>query len=84
MCTTCLHRSYVLRWGREGGGPEVNKFEQVSSDGQQMSLAVGSMYSEVPCVEGGSGLGPGSPCTVRFHIEGGRKGGRAGGGGPVQ
>ena len=34
-----------------GGGPEVNKFEQVSSDDHQMSL-VGSLYSEVPCLEG--------------------------------
>ena len=34
-----------------GAGPEVNKFEQVSSDDHQMSL-VGSLYSEVPCLEG--------------------------------
>ena len=50
--------------GREGWGTEVNKFEQVSSDGQQMSLAVGSMYSEVPSVWGGGGQGLGQRVPV--------------------
>ena len=30
-------------------GPEVNKFDQVFSDGHTMLLAVGSLHSEVPC-----------------------------------
>ena len=42
--TRCQHQ-----WGR---GPEVNKFEQVSSDGYQMSLAGGQEGPEVPCLEG--------------------------------
>ena len=34
-----------------GGCPEVNKFEQVSSDDHHMSLAGGgSQYSDVPCL----------------------------------
>ena len=42
--------------GSGGGGYEVNKFEQVSSDGHQMSLAgKGFLYSKVPCLEGGQG-----------------------------
>ena len=46
------------------GGPEVNKSEQVFSDGYQISLAEGSLYSEVPCLStGGQSLG--CPCTVR-------------------
>ena len=43
------------------GGPEVNKFEQVSSEGHQISLAGplsdvraggGGLYSEVQCIMG--------------------------------
>ena len=37
----------------DGGGPEVNKFEQVSSDGHQMSPVW--RRSEVPRKEGGRG-----------------------------
>ena len=45
-----------------GGGAEVNKFEQVSSDGHQMSLAggawaVGSLSNEVQYLRAG---GPGA------------------------
>ena len=42
-----------------GRGPEVNKFEQVFSDGHQMSIVGGSMSSEVPCPEGGHDWGGG-------------------------
>ena len=54
------------------GGPEVNKFDQVSSDGQQMSLAGGQGWGRRRAVQlgpwgrGGAGLGP---CTVRFHVQ---------------
>ena len=34
------------------GGLEINKFEQVFSEGHQMSLVGGSLYSEVSCLEG--------------------------------
>ena len=37
------------------GGPQVNKFQQVSSDGHQMSLTKGP------------GQEPRGPCTVRSH-----------------
>ena len=51
------------------GGPQVNKFEQVSSDGHKMSLAgrphvwkggveSGILYSEVQCIMGNGHLGP--------------------------
>ena len=40
--------------------PEVNKFEQVSSLIHQMSLAGGSLYSEVHCLEG-------RQCTMRSN-----------------
>ena len=41
------------------GGPQENRFEQVSSIGHQMSLAgVGAVYSKVSCQEG---------LTVRFN-----------------
>ena len=33
------------------GGPQMNKYEQLSSCGHQMPLAGGSKYSEVPCPE---------------------------------
>ena len=39
----------------------MNKFEQVSSDGHQMS---GRGCPHVPCVEG---VGLGVPCTLRFN-----------------
>ena len=39
---------------------KVNKFEQISSDGHQMS-------SEVLCPEGVC-VGEGGPCTVRSHV----------------
>ena len=69
------------------GGPEVNKFEQVSSDGQHMSLSGGpytvrshvlgwgpggSLYSEVPCPGVGAQEGP---CTVKSHVLGWGPGG---------
>ena len=59
-----------------GGGPQVNKCEQVSSLGHQMSLAVGTVYSEVPCLAGqeldrGSLYSDvpctGDPCMVRSY-----------------
>ena len=38
--------------GTGGGGPQVNKFEQVSTLGHQVLLALGGvLYSEVPCPE---------------------------------
>ena len=42
-----VHTQNVLLWPtdvstRKGGFPHVNKFEQVSSDGHQISLAEGS------------------------------------------
>ena len=41
----------------------MNKFEQVSSDGHQMSLAGGAwlgggLYSEVKCIMGNGHMGP--------------------------
>ena len=43
----------------EGGGPEVNKIEQVSIDDHQISLARGSLgVPDVPC------WGGGGACTV--------------------
>ena len=47
--------------GREGGvGPRVRKFEQVSSDNHQMSLAEGWVCSGDGCVEWGGGGRPSS------------------------
>ena len=41
---------------------EVNKFEQVSSDGHQMSLAGGgALYIEVHCIMGNHHMGPHPP-----------------------
>ena len=38
--------------GTGRGGPQVNKFEQVSTLGHQVLLALeGVLYSEVPCPE---------------------------------
>ena len=55
------------------GDPIVNKSEQVSSLGHQISLERvglgGSLYSEVPC-PGGRGLG--GVCTVRSNVQGER------------
>ena len=45
VATRCQHQR---KWG-----PQVNKFEQVSSLGQQMSLA-GFLCSQVPCPEEGA------------------------------
>ena len=54
------------------GGPQVNKFEQVSSDGYQMSLAKGAdrrRVSHVCCP--GRGLGPvGVSCLMSRREEG--------------
>ena len=43
MCSASWHRPYVLQYPLDvsssgDGGPEVNKFKQVCSDGHQMSL----------------------------------------------
>ena len=43
----------------EEGDPKVNKFEQISSDRHQMSLA-GGLYSEVLCPKA-------KACTVRSY-----------------
>ena len=45
-----------------GGGPGVNKFEQVSINGHQMSLAEEgwSLSSKVPCLGGGGRTAKGS------------------------
>ena len=49
------------------GGPVVNNFEQVSSDGHQMSPAGhGGPYAERTHVQGA--------CTVRSHVRGARAG----------
>ena len=57
MCTACLCRPYVLQQPPDvstggGGVPEVNEFEQVSTDGHQMSLVARALYSEVPVHRG--------------------------------
>ena len=44
-----------------GGGPQVNKLEQVSIDGHQMSLAVVGLG--VPCLMSGGGPGSGGGRT---------------------
>ena len=51
--------------------PEVNKFEQVSIDGYQMSLAEEglSLSSEVPCLGGGR-TGKGSVCSEVLYVLG--------------
>ena len=58
------------------GGPQANKFEQVSSDDHQMSLAGGPM-SDVGVRLSGKGRmsdiqwvghGGGGPCTVRSNV----------------
>ena len=56
MPTVCTSPLDVSTSGE--GGPEVNKFEQVSSDGHhQISLAgglgSGGVDLEIPCLEGG-------------------------------
>ena len=38
-------------------GPQVNKFEQVSSDGHQMSLVGTVRSSEVQCIMGNGDMG---------------------------
>ena len=60
-------------------GPEVNRFEQVSSDGCQMSLVGGVPVQWGHMSRGG--LGPGGPCPLRSYVH--RRAG-AGGWGPVQ
>ena len=54
-------------------GPQVNRFEQLSSLGYQMSLAgswgpvqMGGLYSEVQFIMGNCHIGP-SPCN-QTHI----------------
>ena len=47
----------------------MNKFEQVSSEGHQMSLEGGQDqgYPHVSCLEGGVPMSRGEPCTVRSN-----------------
>ena len=47
------------------GGPEMKRFEQVFSDGHQMSVSGMGPYSEVPCLVFGPELG--GPCAVRSN-----------------
>ena len=49
----------------EEGDPEVNKFEQVSSDGRHGEE---SLSSEVPCW--GAGRAGGGPCSVTSQVRG--------------
>ena len=59
MCTTHLqtiHASEATTRSYGGGGPEGNTFEQVSSDGHQMSVARGKAGAR-----GIPGLMPGDP-----------------------
>ena len=49
------------------GGPEVNKFENVSRDVHQMSLDGGSLCSKVPHAKVDPGLELGAPYTVNFN-----------------
>ena len=51
--------------GRGRGVPQVNKFEQVSSLGDQMSVPVWDS-----CTEGAGAVArQGCPCTVRSHVQ---------------
>ena len=68
MHATYLHQLYILHHSMSvlmEGGPQVNKFEEVSSDGHQMSLAGAlllEVWCEVPC--------PGAMVGVsRCHVE---------------
>ena len=64
MRTVHLHRPSIapgvitsLGVGGCLGGHQMNNFEQVSSPGNQMSLAIGEgLYSEVLCPEGSGGF----------------------------
>ena len=57
---TCFNSHQILALVGEGGSYWLNKFEQVSSEGHQMSLA------GVPC--GGVGQRWGGGWTVRFNL----------------
>ena len=49
---------------------EVNKFEQVSSDGHQMSLAGGgALYIEVHCTMGNHHMGPHPPVNRQTRLK---------------
>ena len=69
MCTDCLQTMHVLKPPdvSTGGGPQVNRFEQASSLGHQMSLVMegwgqrGSLYSEVKCSIGNGHMGSPTP-----------------------
>ena len=66
MRTTCLvnHTCFTTRCQHQWGDPEVNKFEQVSSDGHQVTsrgLGWGQGIPEVLCPEAGWGQGWGDP-----------------------
>ena len=62
----------------EGLGPHLNKFERMSSDGHQMSVArgvprsqvlgEGDRYSEVQCIMGNFHMGPLPPVNVRMPV----------------
>ena len=56
MCTDYLQTMHVLKPPdvSTGGGPKVNRFEQASSLGHQMSVVV-------------EGWARGGPCTVRSN-----------------
>ena len=73
MNTTKLTRKhsscqpYVLWWPTDvstgGGGPHMNNFEQVSSDGYQMSVpGTGHGREELPYLMS-QGAGPGGPIS---------------------
>ena len=51
------------------GGPQMNKFEQVSSYGHQMSLAGGWAWPElgVPCLMARGAAAAGRGCTVKSN-----------------
>ena len=69
----------MLQWPSDvspsGEGPHVNKFEQVSSNGHQMSLGVrgshiwgGDLYSEVQIIIGNGHMGPPIDKLTDTHI----------------
>ena len=72
-CLSPACQPYMRRWSPDvstRGSRQVNKFEQVSIDGHQMSLAgVGgphvpmALYSVVQCITGNGDMGPSFPPT---------------------
>ena len=51
-------------WGEAVQWGPMNKFEQVSNGGQQISLAVGCCRGRSPFSMSGGGWGWGSPCLM--------------------